>query len=197
MRLIFLFLCLFSITAQAQTILFLGDSLTEGYGINPDYAFPALIEKKVKEAGHKEAVIINGGVSGSTTASGLKRLQWYSKRKPTIMVLALGANDGLRGLKVDQSEKNLKSIIEAAQKSEIKVILAGMKMPTNYGEDYRKKFEAIYPKLAKEYKLPLIPFLLENVGGVSKLNLPDGIHPNPEGHKILAETVWKVLKEEL
>lgn len=197
MRLIFLFLCLFSITAQAQTILFLGDSLTEGYGINPDYAFPALIEKKVKEAGHKEAVIINGGVSGSTTASGLKRLQWYNKRKPTIMVLALGANDGLRGLKVDQSEKNLKSIIEAAQKSEIKVILAGMKMPTNYGEDYRKKFEAIYPKLAKEYKLPLIPFLLENVGGVSKLNLPDGIHPNPEGHKILAETVWKVLKEEL
>ena len=197
MRLIFLFLCLFSITAQAQTILFLGDSLTEGYGINPDYAFPALIEKKVKAAGHKEAVIINGGVSGSTTASGLKRLQWYSKRKPTIMVLALGANDGLRGLKVDQSEKNLKSIIEAAQKSEIKVILAGMKMPTNYGEDYRKKFEAIYPKLAKEYKLPLIPFLLENVGGVSKLNLPDGIHPNPEGHKILAETVWKVLKEEL
>lgn len=197
MRLIFLFLCLISITAQAQTILFLGDSLTEGYGINPDYAFPALIEKKVKEAGHKEAVIINGGVSGSTTASGLKRLQWYNKRKPTIMVLALGANDGLRGLKVDQSEKNLKSIIEAAQKSEIKVILAGMKMPTNYGEDYRKKFEAIYPKLAKEYKLPLIPFLLENVGGVSKLNLPDGIHPNPEGHKILAETVWKVLKEEL
>lgn len=190
-------LIFFSFSALSQSVLFLGDSLTEGYGINPDFAFPALIEKKIKDEGNKNAVVINGGVSGSTTASGLKRLQWYSKRKPTHMVLALGANDGLRGLKVEQSENNLKNIIEAAQKQGMKVILAGMQMPTNYGADYRKKFEAIYPKLSKEYKIALIPFLLENVGGVSKLNLPDGIHPNPEGHKIVAETVWKVLKDEL
>jgi acyl-CoA thioesterase-1 len=187
----------FSLSALGQTVLFLGDSLTEGYGINPDFAYPALIEKKIKDEGNKNIVVINGGVSGSTTSSGLKRLQWYSKRKPTHMVLALGANDGLRGLKVDQSEKNLRSIIEAAQKQGMKVILAGMKMPTNYGTDYRENFEAMYPKLSKEYKIPLIPFLLDNVGGVAKLNLPDGIHPNPEGHKILAETVWKVLKDEL
>ena len=191
------YLIFFSFSALSQSVLFLGDSLTEGYGINPDFAFPALIEKKIKDEGNKNAIVINGGVSGSTTASGLKRLQWYSKRKPTHMVLALGANDGLRGLKVEQSEKNLKNIIEAAQKQGMKVILAGMQMPTNYGADYRKKFEAIYPKLSKEYKIALIPFLLENVGGVSKLNLPDGIHPNPEGHKIVAETVWKVLKDEL
>lgn len=190
-------LIFFSFSALSQSVLFLGDSLTEGYGINPDFAFPALIEKKIKDEGNKNAIVINGGVSGSTTASGLKRLQWYSKRKPTHVVLALGANDGLRGLKVEQSEKNLKNIIEAAQKQGMKVILAGMQMPTNYGADYRKKFEAIYPKLSKEYKIALIPFLLENVGGVSKLNLPDGIHPNPEGHKIVAETVWKVLKDEL
>lgn len=198
MKLILIFsLIFFSFSALSQSVLFLGDSLTEGYGINPDFAFPALIEKKIKDEGNKNAVVINGGVSGSTTASGLKRLQWYSKRKPTHMVLALGANDGLRGLKVEQSENNLKNIIEAAQKQGMKVILAGMQMPTNYGADYRKKFEAIYPKLSKEYKIALIPFLLENVGGVSKLNLPDGIHPNPEGHKIVAETVWKVLKDEL
>ncbi len=197
MKLIFSLLVLISTSAFSQTVLFLGDSLTEGYGINPDYAYPSLIAQKMKEAGRKDSIVINGGVSGSTTASGLKRLQWYTKRKPDIMVLALGANDGLRGLKVDQSEKNLKSIIESAQKSGIKVILAGMKMPMNYGNEYRKKFEEIYPKLSKQYKLPLIPFLLENVGGDSKLNLQDGIHPNPEGHKILAETVWKVLKDEL
>lgn len=115
-------LILFSFSALSQSVLFLGDSLTEGYGINPDFAYPALIEKKIKDEGNKDAVVINGGVSGSTTASGLKRLQWYSKRKPTHMVLALGANDGLRGLKVEQSEKNLKSIIEAAQKQGMKVI---------------------------------------------------------------------------
>ncbi len=197
MKLIFFLLITFSFSVSAQTVLFLGDSLTEGYGINPDFAFPALVEKKMKEEVSKEAVVINGGVSGSTTASGLKRLQWYAKRKPTHMVLALGANDGLRGLKINQSEKNLKDIIEAAQKKDIKIILAGMKMPTNYGADYRKKFEAIYTDLAKKYKLPLIPFLLDGVGGDSKLNLPDGIHPNPDGHKIVAENVWKVLKDSL
>lgn len=197
MKYIFYLLTLVSFSAAAQTVLFLGDSLTEGYGINPDYAFPALIEKKIKNSVSKEGVVINGGVSGSTTASGLKRLEWYKKRKPTHMLLALGANDGLRGLKVDQSEKNLRNIIEAAQKEGIKVVLAGMQMPTNYGGDYRKKFEAIYPRLAKDYKIKLVPFLLDGVGGHSKLNLPDGIHPNPEGHKIIAETVWSVLREEL
>lgn len=197
MKKIVLLTLLLSFAAQAQTILFLGDSLTEGYGMNPDYAFPSLIQEKLKNSKHKNAVVLNGGVSGSTTASGLKRLQWYMKRRPTHMVLALGANDGLRGLKVDQSEKNLKAIIEDAQKKDIKVILVGMQMPMNYGDSYRKDFESIFPKLSKQYKLALVPFLLEGVGGNPKLNLPDGIHPNPEGHKILAETVWKTLKDEL
>ena len=197
MKKLILLLSLISFSVSAQTILFLGDSLTEGYGMNPDFAFPNLIQEKLKKSEHKDAVVINGGVSGSTTASGLKRLQWYAKRKPTHMVLALGANDGLRGLKIEKSKQYLESIIEAAQKQGMKVILVGMKMPTNYGGAYRKSFEEMYATLAKKYKLTFIPFLLEGVGGDPKLNLPDGIHPNPEGHKILAETVWKTLKDEL
>ena len=196
MKLILPFLLLFSMNLNAQTILFLGDSLTEGYQLSKEEAFPSLVEKELKK-NRKGIKVINGGVSGATSASGLKRMDWYLKARPEIMVLALGANDGLRGLKVDQTEKNLASVIEKAQERGIKVILAGMKMPTNMGETYRTHFENIYPKLAKKYSVKLIPFILEGVGGNPKLNLPDGIHPNPKGHEVMAKTVLKVLEQEL
>lgn len=191
-----LFFCLFSFSAFAETILFLGDSLTEGYRLAKEEAYPALIEKKLKKE-HEDIKVINGGVSGATSASGMKRLDWYLKAKPDIMVLALGANDGLRGLKVKDTEKNLSSVIEKAQNQGIKVILAGMKMPTNYGEPYRTHFQEMFPKLAKKYKIKLIPFLLEEVATIKELNLSDGIHPNAEGHKVMASTVLKVLETEL
>lgn len=193
---LFLFLILFSTSIMAETILFLGDSLTEGYQLSKDEAYPAVIERQLQKT-HKGIKIINGGVSGATSASGLKRMDWYLKAKPDIMVLALGANDGLRGMKVDQTEKNLASVIEKAQERGITVILAGMKMPTNMGEPYRTNFENIFPKLAKKYSLKLVPFILEGVGGKPELNLPDGIHPNPKGHEVMAKTVLKVLETEL
>lgn len=183
----------FSLSALAETILFLGDSLTEGYRLAKEEAYPALVEQDLKKD-FKNIKVINGGVSGATSASGLKRLDWYLKAKPDIMVLCLGGNDGLRGVKLEQTEKNLAATIEKAQERGITVVLAGMKIPTNMGEPYRTKFEEMYPRLAKKYKLELIPFILEGVGGNPKLNLPDGIHPNPEGHKIMAKTVLKTLR---
>lgn len=192
---LFLLLCLSNI-AMGQTILFLGDSLTEGYQLAKEEAFPALIEKELKK-NHKDIKVINAGVSGATSASGMKRLDWYLKIKPDIMVLALGANDGLRGLKVTETEKNLASVIEKARGRGIEVILVGMKMPTNMGETYRSDFESIFPRLSKKYSIKLVPFLLEGVGGVPRYNLPDGIHPNQKGHEIMAKNVLKVLEKEL
>ena len=193
MKPVFVFLLLLSFQLNAKTILFLGDSLTEGYELAREEAYPALIEKNLRPT-HPDLKVVNGGVSGATTASGLKRLNWYVKAKPDIMVLALGANDGLRGMDLTESEKNLKAIIEKAQSEKIKVVLVGMKMPTNYGEPYRSNFEKLFPNLAKKYNLPLIPFLLEGVAGNTKLNIADGIHPNPEGHKIMARLVQKTLE---
>lgn len=187
---------LFSFSLQAQTILFLGDSLTEGYRLSKEESYPSLVEEKLKLK-HPKVKVINGGVSGATTASGLKRLDWYLKAKPDIMVLALGANDGLRGLKIEQTSKNLSLVIEKAQERGMKVILAGMKMPTNYGEPYRTNFEKVFTDLARKYKIKLIPFLLEGVGGNPKLNLPDGIHPNAQGYEVVAKNVLAVLEGEL
>lgn len=189
---LFIFL-IFTLRVDAKTILFLGDSLTEGYQLAKEDAFPAVIERNLKLK-FPDLKVINGGVSGATTASGLKRLNWYVKAKPDIMVLALGANDGLRGLNLKESEKNLSAVIEKAKDSGMTVLLVGMKMPTNYGEPYRTNFEKLFPLLAKKYQLPLVPFLLEGVGGNPKLNLPDGIHPNVEGHKIMAKTIQKNLE---
>jgi len=193
MRYFIPFLLLFSFSVFGKTILFLGDSLTEGYQLTKEEAYPALIETELKKK-DPEVKVINGGVSGATSASGLKRMDWYLKAKPDLMLLALGANDGLRGLSVAQTEKNLSDVIEKAQERGITVVIAGMKMPTNMGEKYRKDFEGVFERVAKKYKLKLIPFLLEGVGGNPKLNLPDGIHPNPEGHKIMAQTVLKTLE---
>lgn len=186
-------LLLMTFQLQAETVLFLGDSLTEGYELAKEDAFPAVIEKTLKPK-YPDLKVVNGGVSGATSASGLKRLNWYVKVRPDIMVLALGANDGLRGLNLKETEKNLSLIIDKAQSEKIRVILVGMKMPTNYGEPYRSNFEKLFGTLAKKYSLPHVPFLLEGVAGNTKLNIADGIHPNPEGHKIMALTVGKYLE---
>lgn len=194
--LVFIFFLLTTNLALAKTVLMLGDSLTEGYRLAKEEAYPHLVEEELKKK-HPDIKVINGGVSGATTASAMKRLDWYLKAKPDIMVLALGANDGLRGLKVSQAEKNLTQVIEKARSKNIEVILAGMEIPSNYGEKYRQEFRALYPKLAKKYDLTLIPFLLKDVATVKELNLTDGIHPNPEGHKIMAKTVIKYLEPKL
>lgn len=196
MKKLFWPLLFLSLEAYSQTIVFIGDSLTEGHQLSKEEAYPALIEKELRKK-HPEIKVINGGVSGATSASGPKRLEWYLKTRPDIIVLALGANDGLRGLKASETEKNLEKVIERARTQGIKVVLAGMKMPTNYGETYRKEFESVFPRLAKKHKLKLVPFLLENVGGKPELNLPDGIHPNAKGYEVVARTVLKALESEL
>jgi len=196
-KFIFLSFCILITTnVFSKTIVFLGDSLTEGYQLSREEAYPAIIEEKLKKD-HPDLKIINAGVSGATSASGPKRLDWYLKAKPDILVLALGANDGLRGLKLKETENNLSLVIEKSQSRGIKVLLVGMKMPTNYGKAYRKEFEDVFLKLSKKYNVKLVPFLLEGVGGKPELNLPDGIHPNPKGHKIMAENILKILKSEL
>lgn len=192
MKTILFLLIIGILPSHATTILFLGDSLTEGYQLAKEDAFPALIEGELKNK-HPQVKVINGGVSGATTASGLKRLNWYLKTKPDILVLALGANDGLRGLDLKQSEKNLATVIEKSQQQKIKVLLVGMKMPVNYGEPYRSNFEKLFPALAKKYHISLVPFLLEGVAGKTDLNIADGIHPNPKGHKVMAKTLLKAL----
>jgi len=183
--------------SNTQTILFLGDSLTEGLGVNKQNAFPNLVQELFKKEQNKNITIINGGVSGSTTSDGLDRLKWYLKRKPSIVFLSLGANDGLRGLNLTQSQKNLEEIIEYAQNAKAKVLLAGMLIPPNYGPDYSKEFQQMYQNLKNKYNLKIMPFLLEDVAGVKQLNQRDGIHPNEQGHKQVAKNVYEFLKEEL
>lgn len=189
---LFFLVVLTSLSSMAKTVVVLGDSLTEGYQLSRQEAFPALMEASLKGK-YPDIKIINGGFSGATSASGPSRLNWYLKSRPDILVLALGANDGLRGLSVKETEKNLTTVIEKSMSSGVRVVLLGMKMPVNYGSPYREDFEKIFSNLAKKFKLPFLPFLLEGVGGVAKLNLPDGIHPNPEGHKMMAKNVLKVL----
>ena len=172
----------------------LGDSLTEGYGVSRDQAYPALLEEKIKSTG-KHWIVVNAGVSGSTSASGAARLKWLMKAHIDILLLALGANDGLRGIKVSATEKNLAETIELAQKNKIQVVLAGMLLPPNYGADYRHDFEKVFVKLAEKYKIRRIPFLLEKVGGEVQLNQTDGIHPNEKGHQIVADNVYQVIKD--
>ncbi len=180
-------------------ILCLGDSLTEGYGLAKEEAWPSLVEQQLQAKGWKNLRAINAGISGSTSASGPGRLKWHLKgsNKPDFLVLALGANDGLRGTTVESTSKNLEEVILAATGAGIKVLLAGMKMPPNYGKAYTEAFEKIFPDLAKKHGLILIPFMLDGVAGDPKLNLPDGIHPNAAGNKIVASTILKYLEPAL
>lgn len=179
---------------EAKNLVVLGDSLAAGYGLDPSAAFPALLQKKINDAGWKFHVV-NAGVSGDTSAGGLRRLDWLLKRRIDVLIVELGANDGLRGLSPAALKKNLQAIIERTRQKypDAQVVLAGMKMPANLGS-YATEFERTYSDLAKENDVPLVPFLLEGVGGNPELNLPDRIHPTAEGQKILAENVWAVLK---
>jgi acyl-CoA thioesterase-1 len=180
---------------DAKVILFFGDSLTAGYGLEPAQAFPALIQEKINAHGWNFRVV-NAGLTGETTAGGLRRIDWVLQRPVDVLVLELGANDGLRGLPVEGAKQNLQAIIDRTKSRypHVRVVLAGMQMPSNLGRDYTARFRAIFPELAEANKTALIPFILEGVGSVPRLNLPDGIHPTPEGHKIVAENAWKVLE---
>ncbi|MDW7692052.1 arylesterase [Flammeovirgaceae bacterium SG7u.111] len=181
--------------AGKKRIVFFGNSLTAGYGLEPDQAFSALIQNKIDELGW-EYEVVNAGLSGETTAGGTNRIEWVLKQPVDIFVLELGGNDALRGIDPESSQKNLQKIIDItkAKYPDVEIVLAGMMAPPNMGEDYGTKFQQIYPTLAEKNNIALIPFLLEDVGGESHLNLPDGIHPNVEGQKIVAETVWGILK---
>lgn len=183
--------------AKDDTILFLGDSLTEGLGVTKDEAFPKLVKILIQKELKKDISIINAGVSGSTTSDGLDRLKWYLKKKPSIVFLALGANDGLRGLDLKQSQKNLEEIIKYAQESGAKVLLAGMLIPPNYGPEYSENFRKMYEEIKDKYKLKSMPFLLDQVAGNKNLNQSDGIHPNEQGHKTIAKNVFEFIKEDL
>jgi len=193
--LIFLCVCCAppSLLWAETTILMLGDSLTEGTGVKKNQAYPYLVEQKLKAKGLSLINVINAGVSGSTSASALSRLKWHLRSTPDILLLALGANDGLRGLSTVQMKRNLAKTIELALSKGARVVLAGMKMPPNYGAEYTREFEKAFYQLAKEYDVVLIPFLLEGVAGDPKLNFPDGLHPNERGHQIIAELVYKTL----
>lgn len=184
-----------SFNPAPKVILFYGDSLTAGYGLSPEEAFPALVEKKLNKT-EQVAKVVNAGLSGETTAGGLSRLNWVIRQPIDIFVLELGANDGLRGLPLEQTEKNLQTIIDQvkAKYPKVKIVIAGMMVPPNMGPEYTAKFRKIFPEIAKKNNATLIPFLLQDVAGNEKLNLGDGIHPNPEGHKIVAENVVKVIE---
>lgn len=177
-------------------ILVVGDSLTAGLGVAPEAAYPSLLQKKLRAAGMKEAVIVNAGTSGATTAFGVKTIRFHLKRaRPDLLIYALGANDALRGIDPALTERNIEEALTLAAKEKLPLILAGMKAPPNYGAKFPKEFEAIYPKLAKKHKVPFLPFLLEGVAGEPALNQPDGIHPNEKGHEVMAETVFRAVKE--
>ncbi len=179
---------------SSQRIVFLGNSLTAAYGLDPNQGFPALIQQKIDSLG-LDYEVINAGLSGETTAGGAERIDWILKQPVAIFVLELGGNDGLRGIQPEASYQNLKSIVDKVQAAypEAKIVLAGMQAPPNMGPEFTTAFRDMYPRLAEEEQLTLIPFLLENVGGIPALNLPDGIHPNVEGQKIVAENVWEAL----
>jgi acyl-CoA thioesterase-1 len=179
---------------ERKNLLIIGDSLTAGFGLDPDEAYPALLQRKIDAAGRPWRVV-NAGLSGDTTAGGLRRIDWLLRQRVDLIVIELGGNDGLRGIPPAVSRDNIQAMIDRvrAKHPDCRVVLAGMQMPVNMGEAHRREFAAIFPALAEANKAVLIPFLLEGVGGVPELNLPDGIHPTAEGHRLVAETVWKVL----
>ncbi len=180
----------------AKTILCFGDSITAGYGLDDsNEAYPALLQNKIDSLG-LDYTVINSGLSGETTAGGRSRLNWVMKQKVDIFLLELGGNDGLRGIPLTETLANLKAIIESIQEQspETRIILAGMELPPNMGQDYTSKFRELFADLAAQYDVEFIPFILKDVGGIKALNQNDGIHPTAEGHQIVANTVWEVLE---
>jgi len=182
--------------SQRPRVVALGDSLTAGLGIEIDQAYPALLQQRIDAAGLNYEVV-NAGVSGDTTAGGLRRLDWALDGDVRVLIVALGGNDGLRGLPAEELRGNLAKIIEAGQKRGAIVILAGMEAPPNFGRPYLVSFHRVYPELAKQYGVALVPFLLEGVAGIQTLNQRDGIHPTPEGARIVADNVWAALEPAL
>jgi len=181
-------------TASTKKILFFGDSLTAGYGLEVSQAFPALIQQKLDSLG-LDYTVINAGLSGETTASGKNRLDWVLEDDIDIIIIELGANDGLRGIPLAETKSNLETMVEMVRTKlpNAEIILAGMKIPPNMGPEYTAEFEGIFPNLASAEKVHLIPFLLEDVAGIPELNQGDGIHPTVEGQKIVAQNVWDIL----
>ncbi len=184
--------------ADRPMILFVGTSLTAGYGILQDQAYPGLIEERLEREGFPHEVE-NAGVSGETSAGALRRVDWLLRRPFDVLVLETGANDMLRGTDPDDTRDNIQQIIDRvrADRPEVPIVLLGMRAAPNLGREYVERFDRIYQELAEENDLALVPFLLEEVGGEREMNLPDGVHPNPAGHERMAETVWPVLREVL
>ncbi|MEZ4701716.1 MAG: arylesterase [Rhodothermales bacterium] len=178
-----------------QTILVLGNSIAAGYGVEPEEAFPARLQEKIDSAGLPFSVV-NAGVSGETTAGGLGRIDWILRQRVDVLILELGGNDGLRGTLPDATRSNLEAIIDRTRERypDADVLLAGMQMPPNLGQQFTRQFLELFPQIAQERNVALVPFLLEGVGGIPSLNQSDGIHPTPEGHRIVAETVWQYLE---
>jgi acyl-CoA thioesterase I len=189
-----IFTSLLSFASPQKSIVLLGDSLTEGFGVAKEAAYSSILQKKIAQAG-KNWNVVNSGISGSTSASAPSRMNWVLKNKPDMVLLALGGNDALRGLRISDTKKNLQQAIEIAQQKKVRVVLAGIRPPPNYGEKYTHEYEELFRSLAKKYKVKLIPFLLEDVAGRKNLNLADGIHPNEKGHEIVAETVFQGIKD--
>jgi acyl-CoA thioesterase-1 len=181
-----------------KTILCFGNSITAGYGLDPELAYPNVLEEMLNDNGYNYRVI-NAGLSGETSAGGLTRVDWILQNKINVFILELGANDGLRGLPLIQTKSNLQSIIQKVIKKypDVLIVIAGMMVPPNMGKDYATEFSYVFNELATENDALLIPFLLDGVGGNPEFNLPDGIHPNVEGHKIVAENVFEILKDVL
>ncbi len=179
----------------STTVLFLGTSLTAGYGVGADAAFPALVQQRI-DADSLPFTVSNAGISGETSAGGLRRIDWLLQNPVDVLVLELGANDGLRALNVDSLRSNLDIILERTREKypDAAIIIAGMQAPPNLGPPYTARFQKVYPDLASKYDATLIPFLLNGVAGVPRLNQEDGIHPNPEGHRMIADSVWAVLR---
>jgi acyl-CoA thioesterase-1 len=184
-----------AVSRPIKTIVFFGNSLTAGYGLDPSQAFPALIQQKI-DSQNLAYRVINAGVSGETSSGGNSRVDWILEQSVDVFVLELGANDGLRGIPITETKTNLQSIIDKvkAKYPQAKILIAGMQMPPNMGLQYTSGFRDIFPELAKKTNSTLIPFILEGVGGEAHLNQNDGIHPTSEGHKIVAENVWRELQ---
>ena len=180
---------------EMKTILFFGNSLTAGYGLDPSEAFPALIQEKIDSL-NLPYKAINAGNSGETSSGGKNRIDWLLRQKVDVFVLELGANDGLRGIPVPETKRNLQAIIDKVKATypEAKMVLLGMEIPPNMGGRYAEEFRVIFRQLATQNNMAFVPFLLEGVGGVRELNLPDGVHPTAQGHKILARNVWDILE---
>jgi acyl-CoA thioesterase-1 len=182
-----------TVAEREPVLVALGDSLTAGFGVVPDEAYPARLQARLRREGYPHRVV-NAGVSGDTSAGGLRRVDWILRNRPTVVIVALGANDGLRGQSVAALRANLDQIVTRLHAAGVRVLLAGMRVPPNYGDAYARDFAAVFPEVARRHKIPLMPFLLEGVAAVARLNQGDGIHPTAEGHQMIADRLWPYLR---